>query len=129
MSFAAIGLHTTILEIVGLAFLYGGFTSLQYTSMNTLVFADVTEEEASAASSIASTMQQMAISFGVAIAGLATAFFLPERAYAMPGVFIHGEHKAFICLGVLTIASTMVFRTLRRDDGSQVSQQKVLHTG
>jgi MFS family permease len=129
MSFAAIGLHTTVTEIVGLAFLYGGFTSLQYTSMNTLVYADVTEEEASAASSIASTMQQMAISFGVAIAGLATAFFLPERAYAIPAVFIGGTHKAFLCLGVLTIVSTLVFRTLRSDDGSVVSQHKVLQTG
>jgi EmrB/QacA subfamily drug resistance transporter len=129
MSFAAIGLHTTVVEIVGLAFLYGGFTSLQYTSMNTLVFADVTEEEASAASSIASTMQQMAISFGVAIAGLATAFFLPERAYAVPALFIRGTHKAFLCLGLLTIISTLVFRTLRSDDGSVVSQHKVLETG
>ena len=128
LSFAAIGLHTTVVEIVGLAFLYGGFTSLQYTSMNTLVFADVTEEEASAASSISSTMQQMAISFGVAIAGMATAFFLPERAYTAPAIFIHGTHKAFICLGVLTIASTLVFRTLRKDDGAVVSQHKVLQT-
>jgi MFS family permease len=128
MSFAAIGLHTTVVEIVGLAFLYGGFTSLQYTSMNTLVYADVTEEEASAASSVFGTMQQMALSFGVAIAGLATAFFLPERAYAFPVLFIHGIHKAFFCLGVLTIVSTLVFRTLRRDDGSVVSQHKVLQT-
>jgi len=64
--FATIGLHTPIWGIVLLAFLYGGFTSLQYTSMNTLVYADVTEEETSSASSIAATGQQMAISFGVA---------------------------------------------------------------
>jgi EmrB/QacA subfamily drug resistance transporter len=129
MAFAAIGLHTTVIEIVGLAFLYGGFTSLQYTSMNTLVYADVTEEEASAASSIASTMQQMSMSFGVAIAGLATAFFLPARAHEERFLFIHGIHKAFLCLGALTIVSTLIFRMLRSDDGSQVSQHKVLHTG
>jgi EmrB/QacA subfamily drug resistance transporter len=129
MAFAAIGLHTTVIEIVGLAFLYGGFTSLQYTSMNTLVYADVTEEEASAASSIASTMQQMAISFGVAIAGLATAFFLPARAYSERFLFIHGIHRAFLSLGALTIVSTLVFRGLRSDDGAQVSRHKVLHTG
>jgi hypothetical protein len=29
------------------AFFYGAFTSLQYTSMNTLVYADITEEETS----------------------------------------------------------------------------------
>ena len=73
--FATIGVHTPIWVIVLQAFLYGTFTSLQYTSMNTLVYADTTEEETSAASSIASTVQQLSISFGVAAAGLATAFF------------------------------------------------------
>ena len=33
----------------------------------------------------ASTMQQMAISFGVATAGLATAFFIPEHAQPNSG--------------------------------------------
>ena len=67
-----------------LAFFYGAFTSLQYTSMNTLVYADITEHDTSNASSIASTMQQMSISFGVATAGLTTAFFVPTRRIASP---------------------------------------------
>jgi EmrB/QacA subfamily drug resistance transporter len=127
--FATIGLSTPIWLIVLLALLYGGFTSLQYTSMNTLVYADISDEEASHASSIASTAQQMSISFGVALAGLATAFFLPRQAYTQPEKFIHGVHEAFIALGVLTVLSTLVFSTLRSDDGGNVSQHKVLHTG
>jgi hypothetical protein len=39
--------------------------------MNTLVYTDVAEDDTSAASTIFATMQQMALSFGVAIAGLA----------------------------------------------------------
>jgi EmrB/QacA subfamily drug resistance transporter len=35
--FATIGMHTPLGEILLLAFCYGGFTSVQYTSMNTLV--------------------------------------------------------------------------------------------
>src|SRR6202034_1527076 len=77
--FATIGLHTSVWMIVLLAFLYGAFTSLQYTSMNTLVYADITEKDTSAASSIASTMQQMSISFVVAAAGLTTALFIPSE--------------------------------------------------
>ena len=127
--FAAIGLHTSVWIIVLLAFLYGAFTSLQYTSMNTLVYADVNEEDTSAASSIFGTMQQMALSFGVALAGLATAWFLPARVWASPVVFIHGIHKAFIALGVLTIVSTVVFRGLRANDGTSVSQHKVMQPG
>ena len=53
--FATIGQATPVWLIVAEVFCYGFFTSLQYTSMNTLVYADVTEEQASSASSIAST--------------------------------------------------------------------------
>src|SRR5258705_12624335 len=62
--FATIGVGTPAWLIVVQAFVFGFFTSLQYTSMNTLAYADVTEEQASAASTIASTLQQMTISIG-----------------------------------------------------------------
>jgi EmrB/QacA subfamily drug resistance transporter len=127
--FATIGLHTPVRAIVLLAFVYGAFTSLQYSSMNTLVYADTTEEQTSNASSIASTMQQMSISFGVAIAGLATAFFIPTTPHSNPLEMIHGIHKALFVLGALTVVSTIVFRSLRKGDGDTVNQQKVFHPG
>jgi EmrB/QacA subfamily drug resistance transporter len=125
--FATIGLHTPVWLIVLLAFCYGAFTSLQYTSMNTLVYADIPDELTSGASSIASTMQQMSMSFGVATAGLATAFFIPSGAHSNPALMIHGIHKALIALGGFTIVSTIIFRRLRPEDGNNVSQQKTLH--
>jgi len=128
MVFATVGLRTPVWAIVLQAFLYGAFTSLQYTSMNTLVYADIAESDASSASSIASTMQQMSISFGVAIAGLATAFFIPA-SHSDPAEMIHGIHTALVALGVLTIASTIVFRRLKSGDGNDVSQHQVLHPG
>jgi predicted MFS family arabinose efflux permease len=128
MVFATIGLRAPVWAIVLQAFLYGGFTSLQYTSMNTLVYADITEQDASSASSIASTMQQMSISFGVAIAGLATAFFIPT-SHSNPAEMIHGIHKALIALGILTIISTIVFRSLKSGDGGDVSRYTVPHPG
>jgi len=127
--FATIGLHTPVWIIVLQAFFYGAFTSLQYTSMNTLVYADTTDQDTSAASSIASTMQQMSISFGVASAGLATAFFVPQTGHTSPVEMIHGIHKALVALGILTVLSTIVFRSLKRGDGDSVSKQKVFHPG
>jgi hypothetical protein len=97
--------------------------------MNTLVFADVSEEQESAASSIASTMQQMAISFGVASASLVTAFFVPDRHTSGAAEFIHGIHRAFFVLGGMTIFSTIVFSQLKRGDGDAVSQRKEIHAG
>jgi EmrB/QacA subfamily drug resistance transporter len=125
--FTTIHRGTSVLQIVAIAFFYGACTSLQYTTMNTLVYADVDEADTSNASSIASTMQQMSISFGVAIAGLTTAFFVPGQAYSQPILMIHGIHKAFLCLGALTIVSTVVFAGLKREDGGTVNERKIMH--
>lgn len=122
MLFATIGIGTPVWLIVIEVFSYGFFTSLQYTSMNTLVYAEVTEEQASSASTIASTMQQMAISFGVASASLVTAFFIPDHARSNPAQFIQGIHKAFFVLGGMTLLSTIVFSGLKKGDGNSVSQ-------
>jgi MFS family permease len=124
--FAGVGLNTPIWLIVAQAFCFGFFSSLQYTSMNTLVYADIAEEQASSASSIASTMQQMSISFGVATASLATAFFIPDRFQSTAPEMIHGIHQAFFVLGGLTVLSTAVFRELKSADGETVSRHKVL---
>jgi hypothetical protein len=116
--------------IVAEAFVFGFFTSLQYTSMNTLVYADVTEQQASSASTIASTMQQMSFSFGVATASLAAAFFLPDRHHAGAAQMIQGIHEAFLALGGLTVLSAAVFHELKRDDGNTISQHRsVPHVG
>jgi hypothetical protein len=125
--FTTIHLHSTVVQIVAIACVYGACTSLQYTTMNTLVYADVEEHDASSASSIASTMQQMSISFGVAFAGLTTAFFVPGKAYSDSALMITGIHKALLCLGVLTLASTVVFIGLKRGDGDTVNEHKLMH--
>jgi len=122
--FATIGPGTPVWLIVAQAFCFGFFASLQYTSMNTLVYADVTEEQTSSASTIASTLQQMSISFGVASASLVTAFFIPDRFRSDPTEMIRGIHQAFLVLGGLTILSAMVFRELKSDDGDSVARQK-----
>ena len=79
-----------------------------------------------AASSIASTTQQMSISFGVAVASLAAALFIPDRFHSTAAEFISGIHKAFLLLSGLTILSTLVFRELRSTDGSLASRHEVV---
>jgi hypothetical protein len=86
------------------------------------VYADVTESDTSMASTIASTVQQMSISFGVAVASLVAALFIPDRFNSDASQMIHGVHQAFIVLGGLTVLSTIVFRELKDNDGDSVSQ-------
>jgi hypothetical protein len=75
-------------------------------------------------------MQQMSISFGVATASLAAAFFIPDRFHSNAAQMIRGIHHAFFVLGALTVLSTIVFRELQSTDGDTVSQHKTLqHAG
>jgi len=127
--FATIGVGTPVWVIVLLALFYGAFTSLQYTSMNTLVYADITAEQTSNASSIANTMQQMSISFGVASAGLTTVFFIPDRLRNSPAAMIHGIHLAFLFLGGFTVVSTIIFSKLKKDDGASETRPEAMHVG
>jgi EmrB/QacA subfamily drug resistance transporter len=129
MLFSTIGHGTPVWLIVLQVFCYGFFTSLQYTSMNTLVYADVLVDDTSSASTIASTMQQMSISFGVAAASLVTAFFIPDRFHSNSAEMITGIHRGFRVLGVMTLVSTFVFINLKINDGESVSQHKTMAHG
>ncbi|MEA2915844.1 MAG: hypothetical protein QOJ15_7925 [Bradyrhizobium sp.] len=122
--FSTIDIGTRAWLIVLMGFTFGFFTSTQYTSMNTLAYADVNGEQASGASTIASTVQQLAVSFGIAAASLAAAMFIPDYARSSPPELIHGIHLALRILGVLTIVTTIVFSELTQSDGDAVSSHK-----
>jgi len=124
MLFATIGPGTPAALIVGQAFAYGFLQSLQFTSMNTLVYADVRSATAGAASTIASTAQQLSMSFGVATASLVAALFVPDRFRTEAPQMSHGIHEALLLLGAATVVSTLVFTGLRRSDGASVSQHR-----
>jgi EmrB/QacA subfamily drug resistance transporter len=122
--FSSVDAGTAVWAIVAMAFVYGFLTSLQYTSMNTLAYADVNAGETSGASTIASTVQQIAVSFGIAAASLTAALFIPDKLHATGPQMVHGIHLALWALGILTIVSTAVFIELREGDGDAVSRHK-----
>ena len=121
MLFSTVGPDTSIAVIVAQAFAYGFVSSLQFTSMNTLVYSDVPNRETSQASTMASTGQQMSLSFGVATASLTAALFIPDRTHTSAPAMMHGTHLAFIVLGALTTLSSAVFFMLKTSDGANVS--------
>ncbi len=122
--FATVGPGTRVSVICLQAVCFGFLSSMQFTSMNTLVYADVKDSDSSMASTIASTMQQMSMSFGVAAASLVTAVFIPDRTRSEPGEMIHGIHLTFLVLGGLTVLSAAVFAGLRAEDGDSVSKHQ-----
>jgi len=97
---------------------------MQYTSMNTLVFADLSDGEASAGSSISSTAQQMSMSFGIAVASLLAALFLGGNRNPSAAGMISGIHWTFLTMGLMTITSSIIFWQLEPRDGANISRHR-----
>ena len=125
MVFTHVAPGTSLWFILPLSFAQGFFSSLQFTSMNTLTYADISNPDASKASSIASTAQQMALSFGVAFSSLLAAWFLGHVNRADPAQLVPALHHAFLVIGCVTIVSSLIFAGLHADDGNNVSNRRV----
>jgi MFS family permease len=111
-SFVFVGPQTPIPVIAVLVFFYGGFMSLQYSSMNTLAYVDLDVTHASMASSMASTAQYLSMSFGIALASLLMEGFLRGRS---AGDYVHAFRGSVIVLALLTLAASWIFARLRDD--------------
>jgi MFS family permease len=122
--FSQIGPATPKPLIVLLALCLGFFNSLQFTSMNTLAYSDVEGPDTSMASTIASSMQQLAQSFGLAAGSLVAGWFLTGLPQTDRALVTDALHHAFLTLAVITIVSSVTFWKLRRDDGESVSRGK-----
>jgi EmrB/QacA subfamily drug resistance transporter len=120
-TFALVGPGTPLWAIVPLSFAQGLFSALQFTCMNSLVYADTSDRDASMANSIALTAQMMSWSFGVALASLLAAAFLGDTPQSNHAAFLPALHQTFLALGALTIVSSLSFWRLRPGDGGNVS--------
>jgi predicted MFS family arabinose efflux permease len=120
--FALVGPGTPIQFIVCLSLLLGFFNSLQFSSMNSMAYADTEAADTSMASTIASSMQQLSMSFGLACGSLITGWYLGDVPQTDRLQVAGALHLAFLTLGTLTIASSLSFWSLRRHDGESVSK-------
>lgn len=74
------------------------------------------------ASTIASSMQQMSMSFGLACGSLVAAWYLGDLPQSDQAAITRALHHAFLTLGGLTMISSLSFWTLRDKDGESVSK-------
>jgi MFS family permease len=124
MMFTQIGPGAPDWAIIALSFAQGFFASLQFTSMNSLVYADISDRDASKAGSIASTGQQLSLSFGVAVGSLLAGWFLGHVNQTDPVQTVPALHKAFFALGCITIVSSLTFWGLHANDGDNISNRR-----
>ena len=121
-SYSLVSVSTPLWVIVGMGLALGLFNSLQFSSMNSMAYADIDPADSAMASTMASTMQQMSLSFGLAFGSLITAYFLGGLPQSDRVAVTGSLHHAFIALGLLTLVSSAAFWTLQPQDGESVSK-------
>jgi MFS family permease len=97
----------------------GCFRSLQFTGINALSYADVSNREMSSATSLSSVAQQLSLSLGVTIGAFAL-----EAANAFNGGKALGAGDfwpAFVIVGLISASSVLWMARLAPDAGAEVS--------
>ena len=101
-------------------FILGMAMSTQFTAMNTITLADLSDENASGGNSVLAVTQQLSISLGVAVSAAVLRFYEGfENANT-----IEQFHYTFITMGVITLISASVFMLLRPKDGNNLIRER-----
>lgn len=119
LTFRQVNTQMPAYDIALLTFSYGVLIAMQFSAMNSLAYADLAPEDLSAATSIVSTVQQVAQSFGVAVAALLLRFFSTNTATSLTLTHPTFQHT-FFALSVITSLSIFIFLPLRATDGHQM---------
>jgi EmrB/QacA subfamily drug resistance transporter len=102
----------------------GFFRSLQFTSINTLGYADIERAQMSRATSFASMMQQLSLSIGVGTGALL--LHLTVAARGGTELSAHDFWPAFLAIGGIAALSALVYRPLPPEAGAEVSGRRPL---
>ena len=112
---------TPVLLMTVLLFVGGFFRSLQFTSINTLAYAEVEPARIGRATSIVSVAQQLAISAGVAFGALAVDITL--RIKGDPTLSADSFPPAFLAVALISALSVLIFFRLAPDAGAEMADR------
>jgi len=102
----------------------GFFRSLQFTSINTLAYAEVEPPLMSRATSMTAAAQQLSLSTGVAVGALVVEFMLRFKHGA--AISAAEFPPAFLVVGALTATAALIFVRLSPDAGAELSGRKAV---
>lgn len=106
-------------------FILGMAMSTQFTSMNTITLADLTDENASSGNSVLAVTQQLSISLGVAVSAAVLRFYEGFDSINTVEQF----HYTFITMGAITLLSALVFMLLKAKDGRNLIKERHKKSG
>jgi MFS family permease len=118
---AAFTVNTPLAVMVGLLFIGGFFRSLQFTSINTIAYADVDHVRVSKATALASVSQQLSVSAGVAIGAMCVELAVQFRG---GGDLVAADFPpAFLIVASISALSALIFFRLPADAGAEMANR------
>jgi len=107
--------------IVGVLIVGGFFRSLEFTSINTIAYADVDYPRMSRATSLAAVAQQLSISVGVAIGALAVDLTLWARGRSV--ITAADFQPAYITIAIIAGCACFMFARMPHDAGAELARR------
>src|SRR5713101_8187589 len=107
--------------IVGMLIVGGFFRSLEFTSLNTIAYADVDYHRMSRAASLVAVAQQVSIAVGVAIGALAVDLTLWARGHTT--ITAADFQPAYIVIAVISACAFFVFVRMPVDAGAELARR------
>jgi EmrB/QacA subfamily drug resistance transporter len=108
-----------VAAISGVLLVGGMARALQFNAFGTFAYADVTKDRMSAATSLYSTMQQLAATMGVALSVWVLQAAMALGGHAQP---VRQDYAmAFILIGIVTAAATLICLRLPAGAGADLS--------
>ena len=102
----------------------GFFRSLQFTSINTIAYAEIAPAKMSRATSMVAAAQQLSLSTGVAVGALVVEFMVRLRQSTT--ISINDFPPAFLFVSLLSASAVLIFARLPRDAGAELSGRKAV---
>ena len=107
--------------IVGVLVLGGFLRSLEFTSINTIAYADVDDRRMSRATSLVAVAQQVSISIGVAIGALAVDLTLTLRGHET--ITAADFQPAYIAIALIAGCAAFLFAAMPPDAGAGLARR------
>jgi EmrB/QacA subfamily drug resistance transporter len=104
----------------------GFFRSLQFTSINTIAYAEIGPQQMSRATAMVAAAQQLSLSTGVAVGALVVELTL--RLKHSPSMGAADFPPAFIAISLLAASAALVFARLSPDAGAELSGRSVIRS-
>jgi predicted MFS family arabinose efflux permease len=107
VAFALVAKHSQPALEIALLAIFGAANSMQFAAMNSVTLKGLSHADAGSGNSLFSMVQMLAIALGVSIGGGLVNVFSSGAGNSSTGFML-----SFVCVGVITLLSALVFRRL-----------------